>query len=110
MKLKELRGKQTQEQIAKYLGIGRTAYNLYENEKRQPTPETLWKMADYFNVTLDELLGREFAPVGKTPAVILTDDEKKIIDIYRWLPQSEKSRVVEYLEDKKEFVGRFGAY
>jgi len=40
------------------LGITRPAYTAYEMGKRQPDYETLIKLADYFNVTVDYLLGR----------------------------------------------------
>lgn len=75
-KLKELRGKMTQEQIAKKLGLNRQTYRNYENGDRQPDFDTLTKMADYFGVTIDYLLGRD---IKKDPVI---QDEVEINDLY----------------------------
>jgi transcriptional regulator with XRE-family HTH domain len=61
-RLKYLRGKKTQEDIAKYLGISRARYSHYENGRSEPDNETLKKLADFFNVTTDYLLGRTDTP------------------------------------------------
>jgi HTH-type transcriptional regulator, competence development regulator len=60
-KLIELRKakKLRQEDIAKILGIGRTTYAMYEQGNREPDFDTLNKIADYFEVSIDHLLGRE---------------------------------------------------
>ncbi|WP_166639384.1 helix-turn-helix domain-containing protein [Aureibacillus halotolerans] len=44
--------------MAKSLGITPQAYGNYENGRRQPNLTVLCKLADQFNVTLDELVGR----------------------------------------------------
>lgn len=68
-KLKELRKnlKIKQQDIADYLKISRQAYSHYENGQRQPTPETLQKLADYFGVSVDYLLGRDINPIMDRP-------------------------------------------
>jgi transcriptional regulator with XRE-family HTH domain len=48
----------TQEQIAKQLGITRSAYTYYETNKTQPSLETAIKLADVMKVSLDYLVGR----------------------------------------------------
>lgn len=58
-RLKQLRGKRTQADIAKKLGISRARYSHYENEFVQPDNELLQRMADLYEVTVDNLLGRE---------------------------------------------------
>ena len=49
----------TQEEIAKRLGMARTTYSGYESGARDPDPETLKKIADYYGVSVDYLLGRD---------------------------------------------------
>ena len=56
--LKELRGKLTQEEVAKQIGLSRSRYSHYENGRSEPDNEMLQKIADYFNVSVDYLLGR----------------------------------------------------
>ena len=48
----------SQQQIATHLNITRQAYNHYETGNRVPSQETLLTLADYFNVSVDYLLGR----------------------------------------------------
>ena len=48
----------TQEQLAKILGIKRENISKWENEVTVPNRENLVKIADYFKITVDELLGR----------------------------------------------------
>ncbi|MFI8626366.1 helix-turn-helix domain-containing protein [Bacillus altitudinis] len=62
-RLRSLREKHnlTQEQIAKKIGISRGTYAHYEINKLRPDYETLIKITDIFNVSLDFLLtGKEF--------------------------------------------------
>ena len=60
-KLKELRKQmgKTQADIARYLGISYPAYAHYESGRRDPDPHSLNKLADYFGVSVDYLLGRK---------------------------------------------------
>lgn len=69
MKLKQLRREKqlTQQDIATFLGITRAAYTNLENGKRQPDIETLSRLADYYCVSVDYLLGRDPAPTQDAP-------------------------------------------
>lgn len=59
-RLKELRHEKNvlQKDIAKKLNISTSAYGFYEQGKRTPDLATLESLADYFNVSIDYLLGR----------------------------------------------------
>lgn len=61
MRLKELRknNRLTQAEIAKIIGVNQNTYSYWENEKTKIDNATLAKLADYFNVTIDYLLGRD---------------------------------------------------
>ena len=50
--------KVTQRQLAEYLQIAQPSYIRYENGSAEPSLETLVKIADYFDVSVDYLLGR----------------------------------------------------
>lgn len=50
--------KKTQQQLADFLGITQQGYACYENETRIPPTDMTIKLADYFNVSVDYLLGR----------------------------------------------------
>lgn len=48
----------TQKQLAEYLGVTARTIGYYENGQRFPSPETINRIADFFNVSLDWLFGR----------------------------------------------------
>ena len=58
--LKEERKKRklTQEQLAKEIKIARPAYAMYETGKNTPPTDVLIRIADFYNVSTDYLLGR----------------------------------------------------
>lgn len=63
--LREARG-EMQKVIAKALGIAPSTYSQYETGKREPDYSTLSKIADYFDVSVDYLLGK--TDIKKAPA------------------------------------------
>lgn len=74
--LKRLRKEKgvTQQEVADYLGVNRVSYTDYENEKNKISPERLSKLADYFNVSVDEILGRDSsAPAPKRTTAPMPD-------------------------------------
>lgn len=60
MKLKELRKEKgiSQLKLAMDLSMNQNTISRYETEERQADYETLIKIADYFKVSIDYLLGR----------------------------------------------------
>jgi len=61
-RLKELRliNNLTQKDISLKTNMPQSTYNNYENGKREPNIETLINLANYYNVSLDYLVGRSF--------------------------------------------------
>lgn len=59
-RLRQLRKEKglTQAELAKLLSIGESTVSFYESGKRQPDYETLIRLAEVFNVSVDYLLGR----------------------------------------------------
>ena len=58
--LKLLRTKQniSQQQLADVIGVSQQSVNKYENHSVEPDIDTIIKIADYFSVTVDYLIGR----------------------------------------------------
>lgn len=51
-----------QKDIAKSINLSLRSYQRYEYGEREPTSSILIKIADYFNVSLDYLVGRSDDP------------------------------------------------
>ena len=54
-KLKALRGKKTQQQVADDLGITKSALAMYERDERIPRDEIKVKIASYYNESVQFL-------------------------------------------------------
>ena len=64
LRLKQLRKEagKNQQALADFLGVGRTTITHWESGFRQPDNETLGRLATYFGVSVDYLLGRTDEP------------------------------------------------
>lgn len=58
-RLKKLRGDKSLQEVADSIGITRVALGYYEKGERKPDIEILYRIASYYNVTTDFLLGNE---------------------------------------------------
>ncbi len=58
-KLKELRTNRNifQKDLAEYIGVSRAIISQYESGDKYPSIDTIEKIAEYFGVTIDYLLG-----------------------------------------------------
>lgn len=83
LKLKEIRLNKgvSQQAVADYLHCTAVSYSRYETGARSPSLDILIKIADYFDVTLDYLLGRQqITAQGLTPYEILLIDAARKAD------------------------------
>lgn len=98
-RLKELRKSNnlTQEELGKILGVGKTTISMYENGNSTPNDEIKMIIADYFNVTLDYLLGKSdiknYDKVKKEPTIALHSDHE-----YDELPDEAKKEIENFIE------------
>ena len=96
--LKELRKESnlSQKQIAEKLCISQQTYSDYENGKTEPTIETLITIKNFFNVTIEYLLGLEdeygnalftkeekAAGLSATKKVSITPIEEDMLEVFR---------------------------
>ena len=71
--------KLTQDQLAEKLGVTAQAVSKWENDQSCPDIATLPKLAEIFNITTDELLGRDVPHAvheGEIFSEVLEDDEE----------------------------------
>lgn len=66
LKLKELRQEKglSQEQLALIINVKNYTVGNWEQKRSEPSIEDIIKLADYFQITTDELLGRENYATG----------------------------------------------
>lgn len=95
-----------QQELAKFLNIGKSTLSQYENGLRFPNDEIKKKISNYFNVSIDYLLEMTSIPdkidnyiqkdanIKETKIIpILSEDEQNLITNYRNLSEQSKSAV-----------------
>ncbi|MGI6162018.1 MAG: helix-turn-helix domain-containing protein [Christensenellales bacterium] len=97
-KLRRLRKERniTQDGLGKLLGMGRTAIANYESGRNQPSNEVLVQISDFFDVSIDYLLGRTSLRPGDTLAFNRAEAEEELPEEAR----QELNSFLEYLRSK----------
>lgn len=96
--LKKLRASRglTLQEVAEKSGVSYSAYQKYELGLRELGAKSLEKLADFFGVTTDYLLGREpKSPMLELPTKPISDDE--FVKMYESLPPFAKEIFVEVM-------------
>lgn len=94
--LKVLRKQQniSMKKLGEIIGVAESTISLYESGKRQPDKDTLIRIADYFCVSVDYLLG---ATDKKNLPSELTEGEKKFIELFRRVPEDKQELVLQVI-------------
>lgn len=100
--LKSLRQdkKLTQADAAESLGVSLSSYQKYEREKNSvmPSLDVLNKMADFYKVTIDYLVGRENAEAPNPITLLnLPDDTEAVVEAISKLPPAAQKTMVDLL-------------
>lgn len=97
LKLKELREneKLTQYSFAKNVGLNAMTYSNYENHKREPTIDTLIRIADYYGVSLDYLCNH----ITENHKIMsyLTPNQRQILEKTALLNDLNTERALSYI-------------
>jgi len=97
-RLRELRLKRnlSQDEVARHIGITRSAYSHYEINNRQPVYDTLIKLASFFHVSLDYIIGGN-APNQSQEAHETADaanDSKEILKLINDMSREQRKQSI----------------
>lgn len=111
-RIKELREAKglNMKDAARLLDMPYTTYVNYEKALREPTSEVLILLADFYDTTIDYLVGRTCSPKNTLPLCVKEKDasfkvkpqEKQMILKYRELDDRGKSAVMNALNHEFE--------
>lgn len=92
-----LQKKISQGEVARYIGITRSAYSHYEINNRQPVYETLIKLSAYFDVSLDYIIG---GSTGKTkPETPEVPETNELLALLRHMSHEQRMQSIHLLKD-----------
>lgn len=104
--LQELRRKNdlTQQQAADIFGIKVTTYQKYERDIISPSYTVLRKMADYFGVTTDYLLGTDLEGVSQPYSFMdqLSERDRETVTQYASLPEDVRRPISDMIMSVSE--------
>lgn len=64
----------SQEQVAQIIGVSKQAYGHYEREERELGYDMLCKLADYYDVSVDYLIGHDSSPLVERPMSAIAEN------------------------------------
>ena len=99
--LRKSNGFITMQDFCKASGISFSTYQNYEAGKRIPTADMLIKLADFYGVTTDYLLGREPAPDPFADLNLNKESEKDVIDKYMSLPPNIRLQLADAAKQRQ---------
>ncbi|WEK55773.1 MAG: helix-turn-helix transcriptional regulator [Candidatus Cohnella colombiensis] len=103
-----LKRKLSQEEVARHIGITRSAYSHYEINNRQPVYETLIKLAAYFEVSLDHIIGG--TPTGQLqspPDIPNSQKTRELLDMLKPLSEDQRQKSIDLLIELMKQESRF---
>lgn len=80
--------KDSQERLAKIVGVSQKTISNYLNGTTEPSLKELCKLADYYNVTLDYLVGRE------TNNNYITAEQKELLNDFKQLTPINQIKII----------------
>lgn len=105
MRLKELRKqrKLNQQTVADVLNCSQAVYSRYENGDREPPIDALVCLADFYKVSLDELVGRtpmEIEVINGDPPPLPPDQFELVIKADEEAPTADEleRRIIEIMD------------
>lgn len=96
--------KWTQEYVANLIGVARPTYTAYENGTKEPPIDTINKIADTFNVSIDYLQGRTDI---KSLRLNLDSDSEIFIAYLGGPPEEINEEEAEHLKKELEMFRAF---
>jgi transcriptional regulator with XRE-family HTH domain len=84
----------SQNELAKALGLTQQAISAYENGLREPDLETLNKLANYFNVSVDYLLGRTDIRNPSNEITKAVSDDPELAEFWNELKDREDLKLL----------------
>lgn len=88
----------TKKQAASGIGITDRAYIAYEYGERDVSTDTLVKIAEFYGVTADYLLGRDADAADPLNQLQINGQDKAIIQAYINLAPAERTALVEIIK------------
>lgn len=89
-------------ETAERLEVAPTTYNSWESTDRTPNIDTICKIADYYKVSTDYLLG--YSDYKSNSAALFADSNERFKLFFESLPESKKAPAADLLSKAQELL------
>lgn len=94
----------SQKALADAIGVSQQSVNKYENHNIEPDIETLIRIADFFDTSVDYIIGHSSVRrrIEEVRVFELNDNESSVIERYRTLTPKQKACINVVMESYSE--------
>jgi len=94
----------SQQKLADEIGMSQQSINGYENQSVEPDIYTLKKIADYFDTSVDYIIGHTHIrqKIEQTDGYALNGREAALVEGYRALPPSSRKVIDDLIADMQK--------
>lgn len=94
----------SQRQLSEAIGVSQQSINKYENHNIEPDIDTMIRIADYFQTSVDYLIGH--TDIQRKIEIVqeyeLNSNESKFIELYRTLTEHQQKCITAVMESYKK--------
>ncbi|AEM79504.1 helix-turn-helix domain-containing protein [Thermoanaerobacter wiegelii] len=98
----------TMKEIGEIIGVSDAAWTKYEKNRAEPSIESLIKIADYFQVSLDFLLGR--TNIREPQFVEKANIQSEFLKEFEWSKIGDPSQMYFLVENLSTSIGKYNEH
>ena len=83
-------------QMSRELDFSNAIFTQWKKNNTLPSTEKLLKLSDYFEVSLEYLVGRSSGVPSENRGIPLSEDEQEMLNLYQQLPEEDKIKVINF--------------
>ena len=105
LKILRTNAQMTQQDVARLLGVERSTYVKYERGQSDPPTATLVRLADYFGVTIDYLIGHDTSQAVRIVSVPeVSEADYELLRKFHALNDMAQARIMNVLDFEYQAV------
>ena len=86
-----------QKELAEIVGVATSTFNEWVKAKKYPRIDKIEKLANYFGILKSDLIEKH-GSAEALRTVSITEDEQKLLDLFRLVPEHQQQMVMQMIE------------
>ena len=85
-----------QKELAEVVGVAPSTFNAWVKAKKYPRIDKIERLANYFGILKSDLI-EEKSKVTSMKTISITEDEQKLLDLFRLVPENQQQMVLQMI-------------